>query len=135
MGGYWLCDTPHGTFHIRRTCLGPEDRYMVLFDDDLLGTCGSVEQGLRLLTEEHAFKAACGLDIARMSIPRSLSGWTFAPTAHPVKGGAQEHLGTDGAPGAPPRRASGYKTRTGTDPSLSRVLALDQGRRPLSGPR
>lgn len=112
MGGYWLCETPHGTFHIRRTWLGQENRYMVLFDDDLLGTCSSAEQGLRLLTEEHAFKAACGLDITRMRIPRSLSGWTFAPAAVPAKGGPEDWRGTAGTPNAPTRREPGNSART-----------------------
>ena len=112
MGGYWLCDTPHGTFHIRRACLGQEDRYMVLFEDDLLGTCSSAEQGLKLLTQEHAFKAACGLDITRMRIPRSLSGWTFLPAALPAKGGPQGRPGTEGTRNAPTHGAPGNSART-----------------------
>ena len=81
MDGYWLCDTPQGTLRIQRTLLARKDCYVVLFDQDVLGTCESAEQGVRLLTEEHAYKAACGLHLARLPIPRSLNGWTFAPPA------------------------------------------------------
>ncbi|MDB5645836.1 hypothetical protein [Methylobacterium sp.] len=81
MRGDWLCDTPQGVFRITRTRLAQNECYVVLLDDDLLGTCESAEQGLKLLTEERAFKVACGLDIARLPIPRTLTGWTFAPAA------------------------------------------------------
>ena len=81
MGGYWLCDTPQGVLRIQQTRLAKRECYMVLFDHDVLGTCESAEQGVRRLTEEHAYKAACGLDLARLPIPRSLTGWTFAPSA------------------------------------------------------
>jgi hypothetical protein len=81
MGGYWLCDTPQGALRIQRTLLAQKDCYVVLLDHDVLGTCESAEQGLKMLTEEHAYKASCGLDLARLPIPRSLNGWTFAPAA------------------------------------------------------
>ena len=81
MVGYWLCDTPQGVLRIQQTLLAKRECYVVLLDHDVLGTCETAEDGVRLLTEERAYKAACGLDLARLPIPRSLTGWTFAPAA------------------------------------------------------
>lgn len=87
MGGYWLCDTQQGAFRIQRTLLAQKECYVVLFDSDVLGTCESAEEGVKLLTEDRAYKAACGLDLSRLPIPRSLTGWTFAPAvSHHVTG-------------------------------------------------
>ncbi len=81
MNGHWLCDTPQGVFRIARTRLAQRECFAVLLDDALLGTCDTAEQGLRLLTQDRAYKAACGLDISRLPIPTSLAGWTFAPAS------------------------------------------------------
>lgn len=87
MGGYWFCDTPHGALRIQQARLARKNCYVVLLDHDVLGTCESAEQGIRLLTEENGYKAACGLDLTRLPIPQSLNGWTFAPAApHPTIG-------------------------------------------------
>ena len=64
MGGYWLCDTPREHSASSERSLRKENATSFFFDSDVLGTCESAEEGVKLLTEDRAYKAACGLDFS-----------------------------------------------------------------------
>ncbi|MER2264632.1 hypothetical protein [Methylobacterium oxalidis] len=78
MSGFWFCDTQQGAFRIELMHLAGEKRYVIFFEDEPLGCCGSAEAALERLIRGDTYKPSCGLDIRRLPLPTALSGWVFA---------------------------------------------------------
>lgn len=79
MAGYWLYDTQQGDFRIMQTRVAQQECFVVLYENEVLGTCPSAEAALQRLTGGAIHTPICGLDIGKLALPRDLTDWTFAP--------------------------------------------------------
>jgi hypothetical protein len=71
--GYWMVPTRHGTFYIKPT----RDRFVVLYEDENLGSYHSPEAALDDLVGGHTFLPSNGLDTSTVGLPSELPEWDF----------------------------------------------------------
>lgn len=79
MAGYWLYDTQQGDFRIMKTRVAQRDCFVVLYENEALGTGDSAEAALKRLTRGAVHTPVCGLDIGKLALPADLTDWIFAP--------------------------------------------------------
>ncbi|WP_336492438.1 hypothetical protein [Methylobacterium nigriterrae] len=78
MSGYWLCDTQQGAFRIELMRFVDTQRFVVVYEDEPLGCSDTPEAALNRLIHGETYKPSCGLDIRRLPLPTTLSGWVYA---------------------------------------------------------
>ncbi|GJD53158.1 hypothetical protein OPKNFCMD_5929 [Methylobacterium crusticola] len=83
MAGYWFCETAQGEFRIALTRWAGADRVGVFYEDEVLGCYDTAEAALSRLIQGDTHGPSCGLDITRLPLPTTLSGWVFAIRAGP----------------------------------------------------
>ena len=79
MAGYWLYDTQQGDFRIMQARVAQKDCFVVLYENEALGTGVSAEAALQRLTRGAIHTPVCGLDIGKLALPTDLTDWIFAP--------------------------------------------------------
>ena len=79
MAGYWLYGTQQGDFRIMQACVAQKECFVVLYENEALGTCASAEAALQRLTCGAIHTPVCGLDIGKLALPTNLTDWIFAP--------------------------------------------------------
>ena len=78
MSGYWLCDTQQGAFRIELMRFADTQRFLILYEDEPLGCGDTPEAVLDRLIRGDTYTPSCGLDIRRLPLPTTLSGWVYA---------------------------------------------------------
>jgi hypothetical protein len=73
MDGYWMFETRYGPFFI----LPRDERFVVRFKDEVLGSYHSLAAALDNLLSGHVDWPSTGLDPSKADLPDDITEWTF----------------------------------------------------------
>jgi len=73
MDGYWTFETRNGPFFI----VPREERFIVRFKDEVLGSYPTLATALDNLLSGHVDWPSTGLDPSKADLPDDIAGWTF----------------------------------------------------------
>jgi len=73
MEGYWTFETRYGRFFI----FPREERFIVRFKDEVLGSYPTLATALDNLLSGHVDWPSTGLDPSKADLPDDIAGWTF----------------------------------------------------------
>ena len=73
MDGYWMVETRYGPFFI----LPRDERFVVRFKDEVLGSYHSLAAALDNLLSGHVDWPSTGLDPSKADLPDDIAEWTF----------------------------------------------------------
>ena len=73
MDGYWMFETRYGAFFIFRR----DERFVVRFKDEVLGSYHSLPVALDNLLSGHVDWPSAGFDPSKADLPDDIVQWTF----------------------------------------------------------